>query len=124
MNRRAWAHLIWVVALFLGGLQSAGATSLMKTAQADDVFLPFVASRQPTGIWTSARELAALPTRGPAWDYLMKWAEEDSSRPDLSDPLGDTDTVVVAKALVYARTGQARYRQEVIAAVDAVVGTE
>lgn len=124
MSRRAWAHLIWVVALFLGGLQSAGATSPLETAQADDVFLPFVASRQPTGIWTSAREVAGLPTRGPAWDYLMKWAGEDSSRPDLSDPVDDTDTVVVAKALVYARTGQERYRQDVIAAINAVQGTE
>ncbi len=124
MKRRAWAHLIWVVALFLGGLQSAGATSPLETAQADDVFLPFVASRQPTGIWTSAREVAGLPTHGAAWDYLMTWAGGNSNRPNLSDPFDDTDTVVVAKALVFARTGQAHYRQDVIAAVDAVRGTE
>lgn len=124
MNKRAWACLIWLTALFLGGLQSADATSPLETAQADDVFLPFLRNEQQLGIWTSSRELAGLPTHGPAWDNLAKWAQGDSSRPNLSDPFDDTDTIVVAKALVYARTGHSGYGQEVIAAVDAVRGTE
>jgi hypothetical protein len=55
---------------------------------------------------------------------VLNWAQQDSSQPDLRDPLDETDAIVMAKALVYARTGQGGYREQVIAAVNSAVGTE
>jgi hypothetical protein len=44
--------------------------------------------------------------------------------PDLSDPDAATNVQVMAKALVYRRTGEEPYRQEVITACRGVIGTE
>jgi len=78
----------------------------------------------PRGIWVSARELAALPESGAAWEALREAAEQPVESPDLSDR-NDIDNVrVLARALVYARTGAERHREEVIAACAAIPGTE
>ncbi|MCI0398635.1 MAG: alginate lyase family protein [Chloroflexi bacterium] len=76
------------------------------------------------GIWISREELALLPTSGPAWDNLKAAADQDPGRPDISDRDDLTDIYVLAKALVYARTGEAHYREEVIAAIQEAMGTE
>jgi hypothetical protein len=123
MKRKAWLRAVWLGVFFLGSMQIASAASPVPL-DAVDVFLPHVNYQLRTGIWTSGAELASLPTQGPAWVYLMRWAQEDSSSPNLSDPLDDTDAIVMAKALVYARTGQPGYRDQVIAAVNAAIGTE
>jgi hypothetical protein len=61
---------------------------------------------------------------GPAWDLLLHTADEPLDPPDLSDQGNDTDVQVMARALVYARTGIARYRDEVVGACIAAIGTE
>ena len=66
------------------------------------------------GIWISKEELAALPTDGLAWETLKAAAEKDPGNPDVSDQDQNNDIYVLAKALVYARTGELKYRQEVI----------
>lgn len=76
------------------------------------------------GIWTSATELAALPMSGPAWDSLLAEANLAVGVPNLSDHGDDADMRVLAKALVFARTGDQRYRLEVIDACMAAIGTE
>jgi hypothetical protein len=78
----------------------------------------------PIGIWIGAAEIRALPTSGPAWQALLAEAEEPLTAPNLSDQDDLADTRVLAKALAYARTGDERYRREVIAAVAAAQGTE
>jgi hypothetical protein len=94
-----------------------------------DVYLPFVPSNTistPTAdeMWISAARLASLPTTGPAWNNLMNGAQEYANALDISDQDDDTDVYILAKALVYARTGQFQYRSEVIAAITAAMGTE
>jgi len=76
------------------------------------------------GIWTGSSELASLPTSGSAWNNLLSAANSSAGTPDVSNQDDDTDVIVLAKALVFARTGEARYRDQVVAACDAAIGTE
>jgi PKD repeat protein len=76
------------------------------------------------GIWTSATELAALPTSGAAWNSLLAEANRATGTPDVSNQDDGTDVRVLAKALVFARTGDASYRTQVIDACRRAIGTE
>jgi hypothetical protein len=78
----------------------------------------------PSAIWISAEEIAALPATGAGWERVLSWAQQDSRSPNLSDQDDQTDAVVVAKALVYVKTGDSRYRQDVVTAIMAAMGTE
>lgn len=55
---------------------------------------------------------------------MLSWAQQGSDAPNISDQNDQTDAVVVAKALVYVKTGDDRYRQEAVAAILAAMGTE
>ncbi len=74
-----------------------------------------------TGIWISPAELASLPTSGPAWNSLLAEANGACGTPDLSDQNQNNNVCVMAKALVFARTGQARYRMDVVRALGEIV---
>lgn len=76
------------------------------------------------GIWIGAEQIAALPTSGAAWENLRAEADEPTGTPDLSNQDDDVNVRVLAKALVFARTGDARYRTEVIDACRRAIGTE
>ena len=76
------------------------------------------------GIWIGAEEIAALPTSGAAWENLLAEANEPTGTPDLSNQDDDVNVRVLAKALVFARTGNERYRTEVIDACRRAIGTE
>ena len=65
-----------------------------------------------------------LPASGGAWQNVLDWAQQSAAGPNLADQNDQTDAVVVAKALVYVRTGQTKYRDEAVAAIMAVMGTE
>jgi hypothetical protein len=73
------------------------------------------------GIWTSAAELAKIPMSGPAWDAVLFGASQNCSRPDIANQDDDTNVYVLAAAIVYARTSDARYKNKVIAACDKLV---
>ncbi len=75
-------------------------------------------------IWTLATELTALPMSGPAWDQLKATADAPLSAPPNLSARNGENIQVLAKALVYARIGIESYRQEVISAVMAAMGTE
>lgn len=97
----------------------------IATAQSEGgIFLPMIGNSAPRGIFISAAEIASLPTRGPAWENVLARARESASSPQLGDRIDQTDAVVFAKALVYVRTGQTQYRQEVIEAIRKVIGSE
>lgn len=81
-------------------------------------------SEKKDGIWISSDELASLPMAGPGWDNLMAAASRDTSRPKIRDQGDNTDVYVMAKALVYARTGDAQLRQEIVSAITTAIGTE
>lgn len=82
------------------------------------------AVRSPIGIWISRDEVLDLPMSGPAWENLVDEANDSASSPDLSNQDDGTNVVVMAKALVYARTGDERYRTDVVNACMAAIGTE
>lgn len=75
-------------------------------------------------IWTSAAELAERPMQGAAWERLLEYAALPADAPRIADQDDTTDARVLAKALVYARTGEARHRADVIRACMAAIGTE
>jgi Alginate lyase len=76
------------------------------------------------GIWVSEKELAKLPVEGEAWEALKAAADKDPGKPDLSNQDQNNDVFVMAKALVYARTGIQKYRDEVIDNLMKAVDTE
>lgn len=76
------------------------------------------------GIWVEASRLAQLPTSGPAWERMLAAAQEPTDAPKLSDKDDPVNVRVLAKALVHARTGEPRYRREVVEACRAVIGSE
>lgn len=75
-------------------------------------------------LWIDSARLASLPTSGPGWENVFRAAQEPVGTPDLADMEDPTNVRVMAKALVYARTGEERYREEVVSACVAAIGTE
>jgi hypothetical protein len=72
------------------------------------------------GIWIGRAELAALPMSGPAWSNLLATADGSCGLVALADQTQDNNVCVMAKALVYARTGNALYAVDVVAALTQV----
>jgi hypothetical protein len=75
------------------------------------------------GIWLSPDEIAQLPMEGPAWENVLSRANLEVVAPNLNERNTDA-TTTVAKALVFARTGDVTYGDEVRAILQAVMGTE
>ena len=72
----------------------------------------------------SASDIARLPTSGAAWTALKARADSSIAAPNISNQDDDTDQIVLARALVYARTGITSYRSSVVAALHSALGTE
>ncbi len=87
-------------------------------------FSPLPTPRYSTGIWTSAAEINKLTIAGLGWENMKAGADEPIGPPNLSDREDSVNVAILAKALVYARTGDETYRQAVIAACMAAMGTE
>ncbi len=85
---------------------------------------PEKATGNVNGLWISSSELAQLSTSGPAWAQLKDAADRAAAIPNLSDQNDPTNARVLAKALVFARTGIEKYRAEVIIALAAAIDTE
>ncbi len=73
------------------------------------------------GIWIGRTALARLPTSGPAWQNLLSEANGSCGTPDLSDQNQTNNVCIMAKALVFARTGEVRYRADVVDALRRIV---
>ncbi len=71
----------------------------------------------------SPSELRKLPTSGAAWNWVVEVSKR-SATPRLSSNDTHADQIVLARALVYGRTGDAAMRVSVLDALKAVVGTE
>jgi hypothetical protein len=86
---------------------------------------PWPEAKEPyIGIWISREELDQLPLSGSAWEQLKVAADRELGAPDLSDINYPHNVHILAKALVYARTGEENYRREVIEHLMAAIGTE
>ncbi|MCX6048177.1 MAG: alginate lyase family protein [Chloroflexi bacterium] len=78
---------------------------------------PTPSTKSSKGIWVSSEELAKLPTSGLAWETLQAAADNPTELPTLSDQESKANTTVLAKALVFARTGKEQYRTQVVEAL-------
>jgi len=87
------------------------------------VFAPEHALALSQGIWISKEEVRQLPMSGSAWDSLLSAANRSAS-PDLKNQNDKSDSYSFAKGLVYARTGDARYADQVVTALKQVVATK
>lgn len=76
------------------------------------------------GIWISRDEIMQQPMSGSSWTRLKSVADQDAGIPNLSDQEQYNNVAVMAKALVYVRTGEARYRTEVRSQCMLAIGTE
>ena len=99
-------------------LPSVSAGKPIPTGQTGVPQAPYI------GIWMSASELASLPTSGTAWNALVSAANQSAGSPDIQNQDSDNDVYVLAKALVYARTGDSKYRTEVVSQLQKAIGTE
>ena len=105
-----------------GSLATAATATPSAAASA-----PTVAALPPAGtgsILMSAPERAGLPMFGAAWDQLVRQAAAPAGSPNLADMNQSNNVAVLAKALVYARTGNVTYRAQVVSALHSVIGTE
>lgn len=75
-------------------------------------------------VWLDDNTISKLSTEGQAWENLLAAAQTDTNSPKLSDQNDKTDTYILAKALVWAKTGVVKYRNEVITALESVIGSE
>ncbi len=89
---------------------------------------PTSAAAPPTGpsagLWISSDEVRRLPMSGPAWSALRAAADGGTGTPTLCDQNSNSNVLVLAKALVFARTGEETYRTDVRRAVLSAMGTE
>jgi len=83
----------------------------------------FAPAEAAVAIWMSPDEIAALPTSGAAWENLLDRANEPICSPVLNDLNDRCNTTVLAKALVYARTGESVYYDEVKSALIGVINS-
>ena len=72
------------------------------------------------GIWLSREDIGHLPMEGPAWESLLQEADRKTGEPDLNDQDDPVNVRVLAKALVFARTGEQKYRDDVVEALEVV----
>lgn len=72
------------------------------------------------GIWISPAELAMLPLSGPSFMNVKGIADQPCRPPDLGNQNETGNACVLAKALMYARTGRNSYLDEVLSAVRAI----
>ncbi len=85
---------------------------------------PSKAVSMPDYIWLSPDEIAKLPVSGKAWQNIKNNADKPLSTPDLSNQDDMTNVYVLAKALVYVRLQDEKYREQVIDACMQAIGTE
>ena len=89
------------------------------------ILLGFVCARPAAAeIWITRDEIQSLPMSGAAWNALKSRADQDAGTPNLGDPNETNDVNVLAKALVYARTGIESYRTDVRRSCMAAMNTE
>ncbi len=76
------------------------------------------------GLWIDRQRLMQLAMTGIAWEELVEEANQPLARPDLTDQEEETNVLIFAKALIFGRTGETQYKDEVIEAITTVMGTE
>lgn len=91
-------------------------------SEPDPVDPPPSPAPSSSGVWISPAEIALLPTSGSAWNSVLSEANSSCGSVDLADQEQSTNVCIMAKALVFARTGETHYRSDVLDALDQIVG--
>jgi hypothetical protein len=100
-------------------------TTPATTAPTATTTAPAFVGTEPGQMFISRAELNSKPTSGPGWDLLKSKADMASyGVVDLGDQGSATQSHVLAGALVYARTGDVKYRDKVVSYVRQTCGTE
>lgn len=68
-------------------------------------------------IWLSQKDVMLLPMSGKAWDAVKAAADKATGAADLSNQDSDANVLCLAAALVYARTGETKYLDNVLASL-------
>ncbi len=71
-----------------------------------------------TGLWSSSEELASAPISGAAWDAVYNAANQSFYPPVVDNQDSDDNIQCLAAAIVYARTGNQTYKNEVVDACE------
>ena len=80
---------------------------------------PAAAGAVKQGIWSSVAELAQAPMAGPGWEAVLRAAESaDPKLATVSNQDSNNNVAMLAAGIAYARTGDKKYRERVIAAVE------
>ncbi len=121
-SRRALVGTLCALSMsVLGGCVGAGDADDEEVASSADALV----APDMGMIFVSREELGAKPTSGAGWTFLKSKADMASfGTPTLADQDSLTQSYVLAAALVYARTGDAAYKNKVLAYVKKVPGTE
>ncbi len=83
-----------------------------------------LADTTPGTIWIGVEKWSKLPITGPAWQQLKTQADRPAGTPNLSDQDQMNNVYVLAKALVYVRTGEEKYRTAVRQQLKLALDTE
>lgn len=75
------------------------------------------------GIWLSRAEIERLPMSGAAWEATLAAANKSITTSDLNNQDSENNVVALAKGLVYARTGNTRYRDDVLKIIQHLIAT-
>jgi len=101
-----WAlGVLGILALAAGGLSPSGPVLSERESAAG------------TGLWVDREMVATLSVHGRAWENLEAAAEGPCPDVDLSDQNNSANVCVMAKALVYVRTGDTRLLEQVLTAL-------
>lgn len=86
------------------------------------LLIPTILSAQ--SIFLTKDEILSLPTTGGGWNAVKAAADQSPGTPNLGNQDSPENCRTLARALVYLRTGDSRYRDKVVTALRQVPGTE
>jgi hypothetical protein len=108
---------------YRNGSSGSDGQSLSNVASGHTAAPVVTQSQAATGVWISRSEVAQLPMSGSAWTNLLSAANASCGSVDLVDQEQSVNVCILAKALVFARTGTTSYRSAVVTAISQIVSS-
>ena len=117
MPRHCWYRPIFAIGLwiFTLGCDRDSQTSALSIEPPHE---------SPDGIWFDPTRFEQLPIEGQAWESLLAAANSPLPSITVADGNSQANVLVLARALVYCRTGQTHYRDQVFQACEDVIDSE
>ena len=115
-------YSVQVMSYRAGGTGTDGA-SMSNVASGSTAAQQATTQLTGSGIWISAAEISRLPMSGSAWTNLLTAANRPCGLVNLADQEQSTNVCILAKALVFARTGNTTYRNDVVTAISQIASS-